>query len=170
MLICNTHLYFMWFPIGQDGQGKAPSLREKYRLVSALQHCGEGELNNMWWSCWNLRRKMLNEREYRDFPGGSAIGWSFTFSVGSIPGQEAQIPHAWRPRNQNIKQKHYYRKFKKDFQNGPHQKNLKKKKSVQFKKREGEREYGYRLGTGSLAPRSWLPQAWPGSAASSCAA
>ena len=92
---------------------------------------------------------MLNEREYRDFPGGSGIGWSFTFSVGSIPGQEAQIPHAWRPRNQNIKQKHYYRKFKKDFKNGPHQKNI-KKKSVQLKKREREN-----MGT------AWELEVWP---------
>ena len=65
-----------------------------------------------------LRRKMLNEREYRDFPGGPGIGWSFAFSaagVGSVLGQEAQIPRAWRPRSQNIKQKQYYKKFKKDF-------------------------------------------------------
>ena len=32
--------------------------------------------------------------------------------------------------NQNIKQKQYYDKFNKDFKNGPHQENLKKKNSL----------------------------------------
>ena len=44
--------------------------------------------------------------------------------VDSIPGQGAKIPHASRPKNQNVKQKQYCKKFKKDFKNGPHQKNL----------------------------------------------
>lgn len=61
------HLYFMWFPIDHDGQRKAPSLREKYQLVSALQHCGEGELNNMWQRVWvpSLVRKLRSH-----VPGG----------------------------------------------------------------------------------------------------
>ena len=41
---------------------------------------------------------------------------------GSIPGGVAKIPHASRPKNQNIKQKQYCNKFSKDFSNGPHQK------------------------------------------------
>ena len=41
--------------------------------------------------------------------------------AGSIPGQEAKIPHASQPKNQNIKQKQYCNKFNKDFKNGPHQ-------------------------------------------------
>ena len=40
---------------------------------------------------------------------------------GSIPGGVAKIPHASRPKNQNIKQKQYYNKFNKDFKNGPQQ-------------------------------------------------
>ena len=36
-------------------------------------------------------------------------------AVDSIPGQKAKIPHASRPRNQNIKQKQYCNKFDKDF-------------------------------------------------------
>ena len=47
--------------------------------------------------------------------------------AGSIPGQGAKIPHASRPKYQNIKQKQYCNKFSKDFKNGPHQK---KKKSL----------------------------------------
>ena len=50
--------------------------------------------------------------------------------AGSIPGQGAKIPHASRPKNQNIKQKQNCNKFNKDFKNGPHQKNLKKKKKL----------------------------------------
>ena len=46
--------------------------------------------------------------------------------MGSIPGWGAKIPHASRPKNQNIKQKRYCNKFNKDFKNGPHQKKRKK--------------------------------------------
>ena len=44
-----------------------------------------------------------------------------------IPGWGAKIPHGSGPKNQNIKQKQYCNKFSKDFENDPHQKNLKKK-------------------------------------------
>ena len=53
--------------------------------------------------------------------------------AGSIPGLGAKIPHAWWPKNQNLKQKQYCNKFNKDFKNGPYQKKktkLKKKKEV----------------------------------------
>ena len=44
--------------------------------------------------------------------------------TGSIPGCGAKIPHASRPKNQNIKQKQFSNKFNKDFKekNGPYQK------------------------------------------------
>ena len=42
---------------------------------------------------------------------------------GLIPGQAAKIPHALRPKKQNIRQEQYCLKFNKDFKNGPHQKN-----------------------------------------------
>ena len=49
--------------------------------------------------------------------------------VGSIPGQGTKIPHASRPRKQNIKQKQHCNKFNKDLlKNDPHQKTVKKKK------------------------------------------
>ena len=65
-----------------------------------------------------------------DFPGGPVVKTSTSNAggAGSIPGQGAEIPHASLPKNQNIKQKQYCNKFNKDFKNGPHQKNLKKKK------------------------------------------
>ena len=47
--------------------------------------------------------------------------------VGLIPGQGAKIPHASRPKNQNIKQKQDYNKFNKDFKM-VHIKKEKKKK------------------------------------------
>ena len=40
--------------------------------------------------------------------------------VGLIPGRRAKISHALQPKNQNIKQKQYCNKFKKDFKNGSH--------------------------------------------------
>ena len=54
--------------------------------------------------------------------------------AGSIPGQGAKIPHALRPKNQNIEEKQCCNKFNKDFKNGPHQKKkiLKKKKKSWF--------------------------------------
>ena len=42
--------------------------------------------------------------------------------VGLIPAWGAKIPHASRPKNQNIKQKQYCKKFIEDFKNGPRQK------------------------------------------------
>ena len=49
-------------------------------------------------------------------------------SPGLISGRGAEVPHASRPENQNIKQKQYCNKFNKDFENGPHQKKKKKLK------------------------------------------
>ena len=47
--------------------------------------------------------------------------------AGSIPGRGAKIPHASRPKKQNIKQKQYCNKFNKDFKKMVHiKKNLKK--------------------------------------------
>ena len=62
-----------------------------------------------------------------DFPSGPVIKTS-PFNVrceGSIPGQQAKISYASRPKNQNIKQKLYCKKtttkkFNKGFKNGPH--------------------------------------------------
>ena len=60
------------------------------------------------------------------FPGGPVVK-TLPFNaqgVGSIPGWEAKILQALRPKHQSIKQKQYYNKFNKDFKNGPCQKNL----------------------------------------------
>ena len=64
-----------------------------------------------------------------DFPGGPVVKTlpSNAGGAGLIPGWGAKIPRASWPKNQNIKQKQYCNKFNKDFKNGPHQKNLKKK-------------------------------------------
>ena len=58
----------------------------------------------------------------RDFPGGPVVKTSPSNAGGAglIPDQEAKIPYALWPRNQNIKQKQYCKKFNKDFKNGPH--------------------------------------------------
>ena len=68
--------------------------------------------------------------EHGDFAGGPVVKTSSSNAgvVGSIPGWGAKIPHAQRPKNQNIKQKQYCNKFSKDFKNGPHQKKILKKK------------------------------------------
>ena len=68
----------------------------------------------------------------RDFPGGLVIGTlpSKIGDAGSIPGWWAKITS--RPKNQNIKKtkEQYCNKLNKDFKNGPHQKNLKKKSGI----------------------------------------
>ena len=59
-----------------------------------------------------------------DFSGGPVVKTSPSNAggAGSTPGRGAKIPHAFQPKNQNIKQKQYCNKFNKDFKNGPHQK------------------------------------------------
>ena len=66
----------------------------------------------------------------RDFPGSPVVKTSPSNAggAGSIPGRGAKIPHASRPKNQNIKQKQYCNKFNKDFKSGPHEKKKIKKK------------------------------------------
>ena len=53
----------------------------------------------------------------REFHGSLLVKTSLSNAggVGSIPGQEAKIPHALQPKSQNIKQKQYCNKFNKDF-------------------------------------------------------
>ena len=63
----------------------------------------------------------------------------------SIPGQGAMIPHTSWPENQKVKQKQYCNKFNKDFKNGSHQKNLKKKKK-KIKRRNSEHKWRNVLG------------------------
>ena len=67
-----------------------------------------------------------------DVPGGPVVGTSPSSAGGvrSIPGRGAKIPHASRPKNQNIKQKQYCNKFNKNFKNGPHQKKKILKKNL----------------------------------------
>ena len=45
---------------------------------------------------------------------------SSAWGAGSVPGQGAKIPHASRPKKQNIKQEQYCNKLNKDFKSGPH--------------------------------------------------
>ena len=62
------------------------------------------------------------DQKHRDFPGGPVVKTSPSSAGGAglIPGPGAKIPHASRPKNQNIKQKQYCNKFNKAFKNGPH--------------------------------------------------
>ena len=71
----------------------------------------------------------LKIQAYRDFPGGPVVKVlpSNAGGVGLIPTQGAKIPHAPRPKTQNMKQRQYCNKFNEDFKNGPHQKKSFKK-------------------------------------------
>ena len=61
-----------------------------------------------------------------DFPYGPVLRTSPSSAegAGSIPGRGPKIPHALQSENRGVKQKQYCNKFKKDFKNGPHQKNF----------------------------------------------
>ena len=52
---------------------------------------------------------MQSKIKMEDFPGGPVIYTlpSNVGGAGSIPGWRAKIPHAFRPRKQNLKQKQY---------------------------------------------------------------
>ena len=60
---------------------------------------------------------MVYSKKIRDFPGGPVVKSppANAEDSGSIPGQGAKIPHAWQPKDQNIKQKQYCSKFNKEF-------------------------------------------------------
>ena len=75
--------------------------------------------------------KVTGESGWRgDVPGIPVVKISPSNAEGavSIPRWGTKIPHALLPKNQNMKQKQYCNKLKKDCKNGPHQKSLKKKK------------------------------------------
>lgn len=70
--------------------------------------------------------KSFNQEPPRDVPGGQVvkISPSNARGVGSIPSQEAEIPHSFQPKiketkPQNKNQKQYCNKCNKDFKNGP---------------------------------------------------
>ena len=48
---------------------------------------------------------MVYSKKIRDFPGGPVVKSppANAEDSGSIPGRGAKIPHAWQPKDQNIK-------------------------------------------------------------------
>ena len=70
-----------------------------------------------------MRSDLFIRRDKRDFPGGPVI------KTWPSSAEGAEILHVSWPENQNIKQKQYCNKLKKDFSNGLHPKKKKKKKS-----------------------------------------
>ena len=57
----------------------------------------------------------FKRKDHRTSPCGPAVK-TLPYNargMGSIPGQEAKIPHALWPKNQNTKQRRYYNKFNK---------------------------------------------------------
>ena len=65
----------------------------------------------------------------RDFPVVQWLRLHLPMQGVQIPSLVGELrrPHASQPKKQNTKQKQYCNKFNKDFKNGPHQRNLKKK-------------------------------------------
>ena len=49
----------------------------------------------------------IQQKPLGDFPGGPVVETSPSSAGGAglIPGRGAKIPHAWQPKNQNIKHK-----------------------------------------------------------------
>ena len=67
-----------------------------------------------------MRSDLFIRRDKRDFPGGPVI------KTWPSSAEGAEILHVSWPENQNIKQKQYCNKLKKDFRNGLHPKKKKK--------------------------------------------
>ena len=74
------------------------------------------------WEVLALEERHLKSLRRGDFLGGMMVKTSPSNAegVGLIPGWRAKTPHALQPKNQNIKQKQYCNKFKKDFKNDSH--------------------------------------------------
>ena len=89
----------------------------------------QGEKADSLWPLWTTissgRRWVLG------FPGAPVVRTSSSKAgdMGSIPGEGAKIPHASWPKNWNIKQKQYCRKFNKDFKKMVHIKKTLKNKT-----------------------------------------
>ena len=70
----------------------------------------------------------------RDFPGGLVIGTlpsNVSGALESLQSLVSELRSLQGQKIQNIKKKNqYHNKLNKDFKNGPHQKNLKKKKRM----------------------------------------
>ena len=86
-------------------------------------------MSHFWVSVlWNQTGILGSRADTRDFPGSPALRTlaSNAGDAGSIPGWEAEILHAFPPKQKNKKtkktQKQYHNKFKKDLKNDPHQK------------------------------------------------
>ena len=63
-----------------------------------------------------IRAFQVQRHYQRDIPDGPVVKnpHSNAGDVGSIPGQEAKISHASRPKTQNVWQKPHYNKLNKD--------------------------------------------------------
>ena len=68
----------------------------------------------------------------RDFPGGPLVKTSpyNAGGVGLVPDQGSKIPYASRLKTQDIEQKQYCNKFRKNFKNGPCQKKKKEEEKI----------------------------------------
>ena len=75
-----------------------------------------------------IMKTQLSRVMGQEFPGGPVIKTSpfNAEDMGSIPDRGTKIPHALRPKNQNIRQKQYCNKFNEDFKNSPQQSSPKK--------------------------------------------
>ena len=78
------------------------------------------------------RADQIKKGHNRDFPGGPVVKTSPPNAgvLGSVPGRGAKIPDALWPKNQNIKQKEYCKKFTKTLKMVHVKKKSLKKRSI----------------------------------------
>ena len=83
------------------------------------------------------RADQIKKGHNRDFPGGPVVKTSPPNAgvLGSVPGWGAKIPDALWPKNQNIKQKEYCKKFTKTLKMVHVKKKIFKKKKYNNKLR-----------------------------------
>ena len=75
--------------------------------------------------CESTSMFMVYSKKIRDFPGGPVVKSppANAEDSGSIPGRGAKIPHAWQPKDQNIKRSNIVANSIRNSKNDPHQKN-----------------------------------------------
>ena len=83
-----------------------------YQAPLSMEFCRQ----EYWSGLPLLKEPVKKKKKSRDLPGSPVVKTlpSKEGGTGYIPGRGVKIPHALRPKTQNIKQKQYCNKFNKD--------------------------------------------------------
>ena len=103
------------FPCSSVGKESACNAGDLGSIPGSVRSPGEGNGNPLQYSC--LENPI--DREAWQATVHEVARVRHDLVTKPPPPQRAEIPHASRTKNQNMKQKQYCNKFNKDFKNGP---------------------------------------------------